>query len=94
MGAVFTKDRFPTEEYNKLSTKKIGLVKIVEKINLNAYRLKLPSHIRTTDVFNVKHLIPFHGDSFDDDSTGNSRLNFSCPGESDADQIALQFLDC
>ena len=52
--AVLTKDRFSVGDYNKLSIKKIGLVEIIEKINLNAYRLKLPSHIRTTDVFNVK----------------------------------------
>lgn len=53
-------------------------------------RLKLPSHIRTADVFNVKHLIPFHGDSSDDDAAGNSRANFLRPGENDAD---LEFLD-
>ena len=43
--AVLTKDRFPVGEYNKLSAKKIRPVEIVEKINSNAYRLKLPSHI-------------------------------------------------
>ena len=43
--AVLTKDRFPVGEYNKLSAKKIGTVEIVEKINSNAYHLKLPSHI-------------------------------------------------
>ena len=35
--AVLTKDRFLVGDYNKLSTKKIGLVEIIEKINLNAY---------------------------------------------------------
>ncbi|GJS71809.1 putative reverse transcriptase domain-containing protein [Tanacetum coccineum] len=55
-------------EYNKLSTKKIGPLEIIEKIDSNAYRLKLPSHIRCFDVFNVKHLFPYHGDSSDDDS--------------------------
>nr|GFA40121.1 hypothetical protein [Tanacetum cinerariifolium] len=52
--AVLTKDRFPVGENNKVSAKKIGLLEIVEKINFNAYRLKLPSHIRCSDVFNVK----------------------------------------
>ena len=66
MWAVLTKDRFPVGEYNKLSAKKIGPVEIVEKINFNAYLLKLPSHIRTADLFNVKHLVPFTGDYFDD----------------------------
>ena len=34
---VLTKDRFSVGDYNKLSTKKIGLVEIIEKINPNAY---------------------------------------------------------
>ena len=65
--AVLTKNRFSTGDYDKLSAKKVGLVEIVEKINPNAYRLKLSSHLRTVDVFNVKHLIPYCGDSSDDD---------------------------
>ena len=55
--AVLTKDRFSMGDYNKLSAKKIGPMEIVEKINPNAYRLKLPSHIQTVDVLDVKHLI-------------------------------------
>ncbi|GJR00682.1 putative reverse transcriptase domain-containing protein [Tanacetum coccineum] len=81
--AVLTKDRFPVGEYNKLSAKKIGPLEIVEKINSNAYRLKLPSHIRCSDVFNVKHLIPYHGDSSDDDLAMNLRTNFVYPGGND-----------
>ncbi|GJS65037.1 putative nucleotidyltransferase, ribonuclease H [Tanacetum coccineum] len=77
--AVLTKDRFPVREYNKLSAKKIGPLKIVEKINSNAYRLKLPSHIRCSDVFNVKHLLPYHGDSSDNDLVVNSKANFVYP---------------
>ncbi|KAH7575643.1 hypothetical protein JRO89_XS02G0176800 [Xanthoceras sorbifolium] len=57
--AILTKERFPTGEYNKLLARKIGPLEIVEKINSNTYRLKLPSHIRTSDVFNVKHLVPY-----------------------------------
>ncbi|KAI9174834.1 hypothetical protein LWI28_023368 [Acer negundo] len=92
--AVLTKDRFAVGEYNKLAAKKIGPLEIVEKINPNAYRLKLPSHIRTHNVFNVKHLIPFHGDSSDDDTAINSRTNFLQPGENDAaDQLALDYLE-
>ena len=91
--AVLTKDCFPTGDYNKLYAKKIGPVEIVEKINPNAYRLRLPSHIRTADVFNMKHLIPFTGDSSDDDVVANSRSNFLSPGENDAIQEqALAFM--
>ncbi|GKA88519.1 putative nucleotidyltransferase, ribonuclease H [Tanacetum coccineum] len=80
---VLTKDRFPVGEYNKLSAKTVGPLEIVEKINSNAYRLKLPSHIRCSDVFNVKHLISYHGDSSDDDLATNSRTNFVYPGGND-----------
>ena len=66
--AILIKDYFVVGDYNKLSAKKIGHVEIVEKINPNAYRLKLPSHLCTTDAFNVMHLIPNYGDSSDDDS--------------------------
>ena len=93
MWAILTKDRFSAGEYNKLSAKKIGPVEVLEKINPNAYRLKLPSHVRTVDVFNVKHLIPFTSDSSDDDVVLNSRSNFLSPGGNDVDQAALKFLD-
>ena len=53
---------------------------IVEKINSNAFRLKLPSHIRTADVFHAKHLIPFTGDSSDE---SDSRPNSVHPREND-----------
>ncbi|KAH9751433.1 hypothetical protein KPL71_014293 [Citrus sinensis] len=78
-------DRFLVGEYNKLSAKKIGPLEIIEKINPNAYRLKLPSHIRTTYVFNVKYLIPYGGDH--DEATianhPNLRANSLHPGGND-----------
>lgn len=72
MWAVLTKDRFPTHEYNKLPACKIGPLEIVEKIDeSNAYRLQLPSYIHTSDVFNIKHLIPYSGDKQLMDSRAN-----------------------
>ena len=91
--AVLTKDRFSVGDYNKLSARKIGPVEIVEKINSNAYRLKLPSHIKTADVFNVKHLVPFRGDSSSDDEAKlNSRTNSCQLGEDDVDRLADSYL--
>lgn len=84
--AILTKDRFPAHEYNKLVARKIGPIKIVERINPNAYRLSLPSHIRTSDVFNVKHLLPYHSDSSEDDDTMDSRANPFNPGGDDVDR--------
>ncbi|GKD91326.1 hypothetical protein Tco_1366833, partial [Tanacetum coccineum] len=95
--AVLTKDHFPVGEYNKLSAKKIGSLEIVEKINSNSYRLKLPSHIRCSDVKIVKNLLPYHGDSSDDDLVRNSRTNFVYPWGNDAgpsvEEQALLFLE-
>ncbi|GKE98463.1 hypothetical protein Tco_0021814, partial [Tanacetum coccineum] len=70
-------------KWRHLSAKKIGPLEIVEKINSNAYRLKLPTHIRCSDVFNVKNLVPYHGDSSNDDLAINSRTNFVYPGGND-----------
>ena len=79
--AVLTKDRFPIGAYNKLKARKIGPVEVVKRINENAYKLKLPDDVYRSDVFNVKHLVPYHGDEFvmEEEST-NSRSNFSQPG--------------
>lgn len=57
--AVLTRDRMPAHLYNKLRPKKIGPLKIVERINDNAYRVSLPPNINTSDVFNVKYLSPY-----------------------------------
>lgn len=71
-----TKDRLPLHEYNKLKSRKVGPLEVLEHINDNAYRVQLPPHLRTHNVFNVKHLSPFHGDNEDLDS----RTNHSLPG--------------
>ncbi|KAE8681700.1 Two-component response regulator-like APRR9 [Hibiscus syriacus] len=80
--AVLTRDRFPVGEYNKLKDRKIEPCEVVQKINDNAYRLRLLSHMKTSDVFNVKHLSPCFVDS--DDTTLNSRTSSFQPGVTDA----------
>ncbi|PKI60924.1 hypothetical protein CRG98_018701, partial [Punica granatum] len=88
---VLTKDRFSAGDYHKLAARKIGHVEIVEKINPNAYRFKLPNHIRIVDVFNMRHLIPYTCDSSDDD---NSRANSLHLGDNDAAEVAAnQYLE-
>ncbi|KAE8676682.1 putative CCCH-type zinc finger family protein [Hibiscus syriacus] len=79
---VLTRDRFPVGEYNKLKDRKIGPCEVVQKINDNAYRLRLPSHLKTSNVFNVKHLSHCFVDS--DDTTLNSRISSFQPGVTDA----------
>ena len=68
---ILTKDCLPAGEYNKLKSRKIGPVEVLAHISNNAYRVRLPSHLRTSDVFNVKHIFPFHGDNHDPDSWSN-----------------------
>lgn len=65
--AVLTCERFSPGEYNKLKSRKVGPLEVLERINNNAYRLMLPPDARYSDVFNVKHLIHFvaHGDTID-----------------------------
>ena len=69
--AVLTKDRFPARTYNKLKARKIGPLEILEKINANAYRVKLPPDVRSSDVFNVKHLFPYIAQDDIEDSGPN-----------------------
>jgi hypothetical protein len=57
---VLTKERFPAGTYNKLSARKIGPLPIIKKINSNAYQVKLPDGVRTSDVFNIRHLIRYY----------------------------------
>nr|GEV61663.1 putative reverse transcriptase domain-containing protein [Tanacetum cinerariifolium] len=42
------------------------------------------------DVFNVKHLLPYHGNSSDEDSVGNSRKNFVYPIGNDVNPTYTQ----
>ena len=68
---ILTKDCLPAGEYNKLKSRKIGPVEVLAHISNNAYRVRLPAHLRTSDVFNVEHIFPFHGDNHDPDSWSN-----------------------
>jgi len=52
--------------------------------------LKLPSHIKTSDVFDVRHLIPYHGDSTRKDDA-NSRASLPSPGGTDATHMEEDF---
>ncbi|KAL0643951.1 hypothetical protein Bca4012_042241 [Brassica carinata] len=70
----------PAHAYNKLKAKKIGHLAVVERINDNAYRLQLPAHITTSDVFNVRYLSRYAPP----DPVPGSRSNLSNPGGPDA----------
>lgn len=81
-----TKEHHPVGEYRKLVDRKIGPLEVLERLNNNAYRLKLPSHFKTSNVFNIKHLIPYVGD-FSNNDIANSITNSFQPGGTDAVSI-------
>ncbi len=76
---ILTKDHYPTDEYNKLSERKISPCKALKRINDDAYQVKLLSHLKTPDVFNVKHLVPYIGDSSKNEAFNRRRV-LSSPG--------------
>jgi hypothetical protein len=79
----------------KLNARKICPRDVLERINGNAYRLKLLSHIKTFDIFNVCHMIPYHRDSTSEDDA-ILRASSPSPGRTDTthmDQDFLQTLD-
>ncbi|KAL4196188.1 hypothetical protein AMTRI_Chr04g182080 [Amborella trichopoda] len=82
-------NKYHVGEYNKLNNRKIGPCEILKQINDNAYKLKLPSHIQTSDVFNVKHV----GNGYSDEEL-NSKTSSLQPGEDDAVEIIpLDYLE-
>ncbi len=49
---------------SKLQDQKIRPCKILQKLNDNAYKVKLPSHVQTSKSFNIQHLVPYvHGET-------------------------------
>lgn len=70
-------------EYNMPSARKFGL----EKINANAQKLKLPSHIRTSDIFNIRHLIPFY-DKIPNEANAARRVLLAVEGLMQIDSIS------
>ncbi|KAL4188944.1 hypothetical protein AMTRI_Chr08g204620 [Amborella trichopoda] len=87
-----TKDKFSTREYQKLSQCKIRLCELVHKTSDNAYKLKFPMHIRTSNVLNVKHLILYHGDASDDDLPNSRAKSFKEEGSDASQNTALEYL--
>ncbi|KAL0649516.1 hypothetical protein Bca4012_092207 [Brassica carinata] len=69
----------PAHSYNKLKAKKIGPLEVLERINDNPYRLQLPAHITTSDVFNVRYLSRY----VSPDPLSDSGSNLSNPGGPD-----------
>ena len=56
------KDRYLEMRKSKLIPRAASPCKIIEKINNNAYKLKLPSEFGVSSTFNIADLKPYMGD--------------------------------
>ncbi len=89
---ILTKDHYSADDYNKLSERKIDRCEMLKRINDNAYQVKLPNHLKMTDIFNMKHLILYNGDLSEDEEF-NSRTSSFQPWENDAAKLAIEFME-
>ncbi|KAK3221646.1 hypothetical protein Dsin_008671 [Dipteronia sinensis] len=79
------------ERMTRISLRQKGN-RIGENVNSKPYRLRLLGNIRTADIFNVKHLVPYNGDpALEDEEVLNSRPNYVQPGEDDAERMASSY---
>ncbi|GER32739.1 gag-pol polyprotein [Striga asiatica] len=67
--AILTEDRFSADAYNEWDVRRVGPVEIIEQVHPDTYRLRLPSNLHTSDVFNVNHLVQFLGDNSEAESS-------------------------
>ena len=57
------KDRFPQERKSKLRPRADGPFKVLARYNDNAYKIDIPrDKYSVSDIFNIKDLLPYHGD--------------------------------
>ena len=80
------KEIFSHLRKSKLSPRGDGPLKIIKKINDNAYQLDLPAVYGVHSLFNITDLIPFVG-TIDDDTPLDLRTNPLQEGEDDEDTI-------
>ena len=75
------KERFPTKRKNKLMPRADGPFEVLERINDNAYKVKLPGDYGVSATFNVADLHPYE----EDDHLANFRANSLQQGEDDGE---------
>ena len=89
------RERFPVGKYNKLQSKKYWPYQIIQKINNNAYVVALPNNMGISKTFNVVtiFLYYFSEEPMYPDVLTNSRSSFSHVGETNAEQVVLDYME-
>ena len=70
------KNRFPTGTYNKLKDKKIGHIRILQKIRDNAYKIDFPADMNISNTFNVVDIFEYFPPNEFSLQPQNSRTSF------------------
>ena len=88
-------ERFLVGKYHKLQPKKYRPYQIIQKINDNAYVVALPGSMRILKTFNVADIFPYYAseEPIYPDIPINSRSSFSQVGETNAKQVALDYME-
>ena len=82
-------------QYNKLQSKKYGLYQVVKKINDNVYVVALPDSMRISKTINVVNIFLYYSseEPLYPDAPSNSRSSFSQVGETNVEEMALDYLE-
>ena len=81
--------------YSNLQSTKYGPYQIIKKINDNVYVVALPDSIGISKTFNVVNIYPYYSseEPMYPDIPTNSRSSFSQLGETNAEQVALDYME-
>ena len=81
--------------YSKLQSKRYGPYQIVKKINDNAYVVALLDNMGISKTFNAVDIFQYYSsdEPLYPDFLSNSRLSFSQLGETNSEEMALDYLE-
>nr|GEU85614.1 hypothetical protein [Tanacetum cinerariifolium] len=78
------KEGFPAGRFGKLKPRGDGPIRVLKKINDNAYKIELPGHYNVSVTCNVADMLPYKEDIDDESDLGSSLFQ---EGEDDADAV-------
>ena len=89
------REQYHVGTYSKLNSKKYGPYRIVKKINDNAYVVALLDSMGISKTFNLADIFSYYSseEPMYPDIPTNSRSSFSQVGETNAEQVALEYIE-